>query len=45
MLVGAADYHQGDWRALTPEIARRVADLGFAVMNVRVHDPFDVGDA
>jgi sugar phosphate isomerase/epimerase len=39
MLLGAADYFVGDWLALPPAVVARVADLGFSVMNLRVHDP------
>src|SRR6478609_6128669 len=44
MLLGAADYFVGDWRTLPVEVVRRVAELGFGTMNVRVDDPNDFTD-
>lgn len=39
MLLGAADYWVGDWRAMPPEVLREAAALGFSTLNVRVRDP------
>lgn len=45
MLLGAADYFVGDWRAIPRTIMQQVADLGFSTMNVRVEDPGTATDA
>ncbi len=39
MLLGAADYYVGDWRALPADVLATVAGLGLGALNVRVHDP------
>lgn len=39
MLLGAADYFAGDWLELRPDNVKQVAELGFAALNLRVHDP------
>jgi sugar phosphate isomerase/epimerase len=44
MLLGAADYFVGDWLDLPAEVVGKVADLGFRVLNLRVHDPVGVPD-
>ncbi len=45
MLLGAADYFVGDWRTLPAAVVRRVAELGFGTMNLRVDDPAAVTEA
>lgn len=44
MLLGAADYFVGDWRAMPRAVMQQVADLGFGTMNVRVDDPATATD-
>ena len=44
MLLGAADYFTGDWRALPRDVLGRVAALGFRTMNLRVDDPLAATD-
>jgi sugar phosphate isomerase/epimerase len=39
MLLGAADFHVGDWRRIPPDVIARAAALGFGTLNVRVADP------
>jgi sugar phosphate isomerase/epimerase len=39
MLLGAADYYVGDWRVLPAAVIRRVAEIGFGTMNLRVDEP------
>ena len=40
MLLGAAGRIPGDWRNITPELLREVADEGFGALNIVVQDPF-----
>ncbi len=39
MRLGVADYFPGDWLEMPASVLRSVADLGFTVMNLRVHRP------
>ena len=39
MLLGAADFYVGDWRALPAEVVKRAAGLGFGTLNLRIADP------
>ena len=39
MLLGAAGRIPGDWRNITPELLREVADEGFGALNIVVQDP------
>lgn len=39
MLLGAADFHVGDWRHLPADVVARAAGLGFGTLNLRVGDP------
>ena len=42
MLLGAADYHKGDFRSLTEKTASRAAAIGIKVLNARTDDPESV---
>jgi sugar phosphate isomerase/epimerase len=39
MLLGAADFHVGDWRRIPADVMARAVALGFRTLNVRVTDP------
>lgn len=42
MLLGAADYHKGDFRTLTDRTAADAAALGLRALNARTDDPYSV---
>lgn len=42
MLLGAADYHKGDFRTLTDRTAAGAAALGLRTLNARTDDPYSV---
>ena len=42
MLLGAAGRIPGDWRNITPELLREVADEGFGALNIVVQDPLSM---
>ena len=42
MLLGAADYHKGDFRSLTEEAAAGAAAIGIRALNARTDDPNSV---
>lgn len=42
MLLGAADYHKGDFRTLTDRTAADAAAMGLRALNARTDDPFSV---
>jgi len=42
MLLGAADYHKGDFRTLTDRTAAGAAALGLRALNARTDDPYSV---
>ena len=39
MLLGAAGFHAGDWLTFNTQTAREAAEIGLAVLNLRVNDP------
>lgn len=42
MLLGAAGRIPGDWRNITPELLREVANEGFGALNIVVQDPLSM---
>lgn len=45
MLLGVSGLVDGDWRAIDANVLKKVRQLGFAVLQVRVDDPRDLDDA
>ena len=39
MLLGAAGFHAGDWLTFNTQVARQAAEIGLAVLNLRISDP------
>lgn len=45
MLLGGAGFYSGDWLSITGPAARKAAEIGLAVLNLRVSDPENARDA